>query len=273
MQPKFPAIYSSDTGGLRMKISAVPASSTHSNNNNESGKHLTASNRNHKYHKKQSVAHKQKRRENDSSSSCCSECSDSGSDSSSATNNHTTKRSNNKPSNFKRATTSSDSDSSDDVDSDDGSRFPKIILPAGRPNLKANSSKVNQATDAADGASSSDMELPALVSAAIQRVESFSDGENSKTDPIPQYTSTLLRDFMVKTQMMGSTFATAGTAPIDKKENRQLDGSRWQNCGKDIKTESPQLSESVPPKRKRGRPKKQVPLVVNVGLATSKLQS
>ncbi|XP_037039664.1 histone-lysine N-methyltransferase ash1 [Bradysia coprophila] len=265
------SVMRSDTGGLRMKISAVPATSTHSNNNNESSKHVNASNKNHKYHKKQSVGHKQKRRENDSSSSCCSECSDSGSDSSSATNNHTTKRSN-KSSNFKRTTTSSDSDSSDDVDSDDGSRFSKINLTSGRPNVKANS-KVNQATDAADGASSSDMELPALVSAAIQRVESFSDGENSKTDPIPQYTSTLLRDFMVKTQMMGSTFATAGSAASDKKENRQFDGSRWQNCSKDIKTESPQLSESVPPKRKRGRPKKQVPLVVNVGLATTTSES
>lgn len=256
-----------------MKISAVPATSTHSNNNNESSKHVSASTKNHKLHKKQPIGQKQKRRENDSSSSCCSECSDSGSDSSSATNNHTTKRST-KSSTFKRATTSSDSDSSDDVDSDDGSIFPKNS--SGRSNLNKANTKVNQATDAADGASSSDMELPALVSAAIQRVESFSDGENSKSDPIPQYTSTLLRDFMVKTQMMGSTFATAGTAAIEKKDSRDgigSAGSRWQNCSKDIKTESPQLSESVPPKRKRGRPKKQVPLVVNVGLATATSES
>ncbi len=224
-----------------MKISAVPASSTHSNNNNESSKHVNAFNKNHKFHKKQSIGHKQKRHDNDSTSSCCSECSDSGSDDSSS--------------------------------SDDDTRFPKINLSSGRSTLKAADNKINQTTDGADGASSSDMDLPALVSAAIQRVESFSDGESSKTDPIPQYTSTLLRDFMVKTQMMGSTFSAASTAVVEKKDNRQLDGSgagsRWQNYNKDIKTESPLLSESVPQKRKRGRPKKQIPLAVNVGVATS----
>lgn len=238
---------------------------------------MNSSSKNHKFHKKQSIGHKQKRRENDSSSSCCSECSDSGSDSSSATNNPRTKRTN-KSSNVKPTSTSSDSDTSDDVDSDDESRFSKINLTSGRTNINDASNpktniKVNQTADGGDGASSSDMELPALVNAAIQRVESFSDGENSKTDPIPQYTSTLLRDFMVKTQMMGSTF-TAVSSGIEKKENRQAsDGigtsSRWQQCSKDIKTESPLLSESVPQKRKRGRPKKQMPLVVNVGLTTS----
>lgn len=236
---------------------------------------MNSSNKNHKFHKKQSLGHKQKRHENDSSSSCCSECSDSGSDSSSATNNPTTKRSN-KSSNFKPTTTSSESDTSDDIDSDDESRFSKMNLTSrsnitDATNSKPNN-KVNQTADGGDGASSSDMELPALVNAAIQRVESFSDGENSKTDPIPQYTSTLLRDFMVKTQMMGSTF-TAVSSGIEKKENRQLEGigtsSRWQQCNKDIKTESPLLSESVPQKRKRGRPKKQMPLVVNVALTTS----
>lgn len=269
-------IYSSDTGGLRMKISAVPATSAHSNNNNESNKQINSSNKNHKFHKNKSIGHKQKRHENDSSSSCCSECSDSGSDSSSATNNHTTKRSN-KSSNSKQTATSSDSDSSDDGDSDDESKLSKSKLTSERSsktnatNPKPNN-KVHQTADGGDGASSSDMELPALVNAAIQRVESFSDGENSKTDPIPQYTSTLLRDFMVKTQMMGSTF-TAASSALEKKDNRHVDGigtsSRWQQCSKDIKTESPLLTESVPQKRKRGRPKKQMPLVVNVGLTNS----
>lgn len=258
-----------------MKISAVPTSSTHSNNNNES--HANTANKNHKFHKKQSPGHKPKRPGgNDSSSSCCSECSDSGSDSSnSATNNHSTKRSN-KSSNVRHTTTSSDSDSSDEADSDDESRFPKN-KPGTRNDDSKPSNKINQTVDAADGASSSDMELPALVNAAIQRVESFSDGENSKTDPIPQYTSTLLRDFMVKTQMMGATFTAAS---IDKKESRQFDGigasgGRWQQqhgSNKDIKTESPLLllpSDAVPQKRKRGRPKKQMPLVVNVGLSAT----
>lgn len=270
-----------------MKISAVPASSTHPNNNNESSKHETvAPHKNHKFHKKQSK--RKHRHENDSSSSCCSECSDSGSDSSSTANNRgQQKRGGNKSTNFKpttaaaTTTTTTSSDSSDDDDSED--EFPKMNVSSGRGNPKPNN-KLNATADGADGASSSDMELPALVSAAIQRVESFSDGENSKTDPIPQYTSTLLRDFMVKTQMMGSTFtaaaAAASNSAVDKKDGRQFDGSgggaaaaaattttatsnHWQQCNKDIKTESPQLPESAPQKRKRGRPKKQIPLVVN----------
>lgn len=89
-----------------------------------------------------------------------------------------------------------------------------------------------------DGASSSDMELPALVSAAIQRVESYSESENSKSEPVLQYTSTLLHDFMVKTQMLGTE--TASAQPSLK--------------GSTNKTES--ASTTIVVKRKRGRPRK-----------------
>uniref|UniRef100_A0A182T6Q9 Histone-lysine N-methyltransferase n=1 Tax=Anopheles maculatus TaxID=74869 RepID=A0A182T6Q9_9DIPT len=56
------------------------------------------------------------------------------------------------------------------------------------------------------GSCSSDNELPALVSAAIRRVESGSDAESIRglSAPTQQYTSSLLRDFVVKTQMLGS---------------------------------------------------------------------
>ncbi|KFB35570.1 AGAP001535-PA-like protein [Anopheles sinensis] len=57
------------------------------------------------------------------------------------------------------------------------------------------------------GSCSSDNELPALVSAAIRRVESGSDAESirgTNAGPTQQYTSSLLREFVVKTQMLGS---------------------------------------------------------------------
>lgn len=61
----------------------------------------------------------------------------------------------------------------------------------------------------ADGASSSDnMEIPALVRAAIQCVESGSDVEHAKTETNPhrtQYTSSLLQDFVAKTQALGTS--------------------------------------------------------------------
>ncbi|XP_052865683.1 histone-lysine N-methyltransferase ash1 [Anopheles cruzii] len=65
--------------------------------------------------------------------------------------------------------------------------------------------------DAEGGFGSSDNELPALVSAAIRRVESGSDAESIRGlsgGPTQQYTSSLLRDFVVKTQMLGSVGST-----------------------------------------------------------------
>uniref|UniRef100_A0A182IML6 Histone-lysine N-methyltransferase n=1 Tax=Anopheles atroparvus TaxID=41427 RepID=A0A182IML6_ANOAO len=64
------------------------------------------------------------------------------------------------------------------------------------------------------GSCSSDNELPALVSAAIRRVESGSDAESirgANAGPTQHYTSSLLRDFVVKTQMLGSV--DGGSAP------------------------------------------------------------
>lgn len=102
-----------------------------------------------------------------------------------------------------------------------------------------------------DGASSSDMELPALVSAAIQRVESYSEGENSKSEPIVQYTSSLLHDFMVKTQMLGAD-KVAQPSTNDRLKNAS------------IKTELPAAATTTIVKRKRGRPRKIQPVPVDV---------
>uniref|UniRef100_A0A182LZH0 Histone-lysine N-methyltransferase n=1 Tax=Anopheles culicifacies TaxID=139723 RepID=A0A182LZH0_9DIPT len=66
------------------------------------------------------------------------------------------------------------------------------------------------------GSCSSDNELPALVSAAIRRVESGSDAESIRglSAPTQQYTSSLLRDFVVKTQMLGSVGGNGALASV-----------------------------------------------------------
>ncbi|XP_055700247.1 histone-lysine N-methyltransferase ash1 isoform X2 [Phlebotomus papatasi] len=67
-----------------------------------------------------------------------------------------------------------------------------------------------------DGGSSSDMELPAIVSAAIQLVENCSDSEAGGGKPVAPpvtYNSPLLLDFMVKTQMLGKSSTGLDEAP------------------------------------------------------------
>uniref|UniRef100_A0A4Y0AMC0 Histone-lysine N-methyltransferase n=1 Tax=Anopheles funestus TaxID=62324 RepID=A0A4Y0AMC0_ANOFN len=66
------------------------------------------------------------------------------------------------------------------------------------------------------GSCSSDNELPALVNAAIRRVESGSDAESIRglSAPTQQYTSSLLRDFVVKTQMLGSVGGNGALANV-----------------------------------------------------------
>lgn len=96
----------------------------------------------------------------------------------------------------------------------------------------------------ADGASSSDMELPALVSAAIQRVaESGSDGEVGR--PV-HYTSSLLRDFVAKTQMLGSNMAKSPPPTTITTTAAPAQTSKTANAAQ----------ETAPVKKKRGRPRK-----------------
>ncbi|XP_055636011.1 histone-lysine N-methyltransferase ash1 isoform X2 [Toxorhynchites rutilus septentrionalis] len=96
----------------------------------------------------------------------------------------------------------------------------------------------------ADGGSSSDNELPALVNAAIMRVaESGSDGESCRGMPsaIPQYTSSLLRDFVARTAMLGS-----GEGPSEPRHSNSLATTKQTAADvQKIKTESPVPSGSV----------------------------
>lgn len=275
-----------------MKIAAIPRSSINGTPN--SG---TAAKLQHKSQKRQEL--KSKRADPSSSSSYCSECTESDSDSSSAVGGKnarphvrakkaskthhrskavvTVKASVPVPKSMPNARSSSSDSDSYSSDAELSAAPPSI--PAKRPLLpkatigtvgrlsnhlptqqqqqqRAEMSKINKIIVehqlGADGASSSDMELPALVNAAIQRVES-SDGEASKSETNIQYTSSLLFDFMVKTQMLGSTASPLAATPST--------------------TEAPAAVQSTPsldplvaivPKRKRGRPKKQivVPLTV-----------
>ncbi|XP_026848443.1 histone-lysine N-methyltransferase ash1 [Drosophila persimilis] len=124
-------------------------------------------------------------------------------------------------------------------------RAPRLLLTA-----------ISQAAQSASkpldiGISSSDNDLPNLVQAAIKRVESDTEDTTvegsfrkaAKSKNLPQYQSTLLQDFMEKTQMLGQT----GNSKLTEK---QLPKAK----------EETQLLANVPRKR-RGRPKK-TPVVV-----------
>ncbi|XP_030370932.1 histone-lysine N-methyltransferase ash1 isoform X2 [Scaptodrosophila lebanonensis] len=110
------------------------------------------------------------------------------------------------------------------------------------------------------GNSSSDNELPNLVKAAIKRVESDTEDTTvegsfrkaAKTKQLPQYQSTLLQDFMEKTQMLGKTAACAATAA----QSSPALGS----------SQSDSMASSISRKR-RGRPKKQLSTAVETALA------
>lgn len=118
------------------------------------------------------------------------------------------------------------------------------------------------AQNLADNASSSDMELPALVRAAIKCVESASDTEQTKIESNThrsQYTSSLLQDFVAKTQALSKNLTNVDKILLPTKvddatkncsipvENAQksTEGSATAAISDDTKT------------KKRGRPRKQ----------------
>lgn len=159
----------------------------------------------------------------------------------------------------------SEDDSSDSGASENGSQ--QSAVPAKKAVAKAKSPPPphgNHLSDD-DGASFSDMELPDLVTAAIQRaVESGSEGE-SVAKAIPcnpiQYTSSLLHDFNMKTQLLGTTTCT----DIDRLSSNS---NATEKISKDDKAESiasprPASAASTTTSttttaimRKRGRPRK-----------------
>ncbi|XP_059621985.1 histone-lysine N-methyltransferase ash1 [Phlebotomus argentipes] len=147
--------------------------------------------------------------------------------------------------------------------------------------VKIASSVPSSLTDAcADGGSSSDMELPAIVNAAIQLVENCSDSEASGRPSAPPvtYNSPLLLDFMVKTQMLGKTSSSLAEetslpqgpsgsgdkGSAGKLESESLTPTASSSGSKSTaavatSSASVESKENVPVvevKRKRGRPKK-----------------
>ncbi|XP_055856799.1 histone-lysine N-methyltransferase ash1 isoform X2 [Episyrphus balteatus] len=103
------------------------------------------------------------------------------------------------------------------------------------------------------GLSSSDNDLPALVNAAIKCVESDSDSHSLCTQPKIQYTSTLLQDFMVKTQMLSES-ADKGKKSCETATTSTASTS----------TSIINRGEQTLVRKKRGRPKKSLnPVVVN----------
>ncbi|KAH8373440.1 hypothetical protein KR009_006870 [Drosophila setifemur] len=96
------------------------------------------------------------------------------------------------------------------------------------------------------GISSSDNELPNLVQAAIKRVESDTEDTTvegsfrkaAKSKNLPQYQSTLLQDFMEKTQMLGQS----GNSKLPE--------------DKVLKAKEDTLLQVSNPRKRRGRPKK-----------------
>ncbi|XP_017072424.2 histone-lysine N-methyltransferase ash1 [Drosophila eugracilis] len=125
-------------------------------------------------------------------------------------------------------------------------RAPRLLLTA-----------ISQAAQSASkipldiGISSSDNELPSLVQAAIKRVESDTEDTTvegsfrkaAKDKNLPQYQSTLLQDFMEKTQMLGQS--ASSKLPEEKV----------------VKAKEDPLVQTANPRKRRGRPKKVIPTV------------
>ncbi|XP_016998103.2 histone-lysine N-methyltransferase ash1 [Drosophila takahashii] len=120
-------------------------------------------------------------------------------------------------------------------------RAPRLLLTA-----------ISQAAQSASkapldiGISSSDNELPSLVQAAIKRVESDTEDTTvegsfrkaAKDKNLPQYQSTLLQDFMEKTQMLGQSSSS------------KLPEEKVAKAGEEA------LALAANPRKRRGRPKK-----------------
>ncbi|KAI9588335.1 histone-lysine N-methyltransferase ash1 [Glossina fuscipes] len=134
------------------------------------------------------------------------------------------------------------------------------------------------------GLSSSDNELPDLVSAAIKRVVVESDEDDNistavlskaKSRQLPQYQSTLLQDFMEKTQMLGQT-------PNTKSDNADTSKQKLSPTRADIQAHFNMNSQSdniasgnSNNKRRRGRPKKPFKLttVLNLNCTTDAINN
>ncbi|KAM7355050.1 histone-lysine N-methyltransferase ash1 isoform 1-T2 [Cochliomyia hominivorax] len=151
-------------------------------------------------------------------------------------------------------------------------RAPRLLLTAINSksmigNLNATSSHLQHTLSSLQhgndhiGLSSSDNELP-NVRAAIERVVGESDEDDNtssshfhkaKTKHLPQYQSTLLQDFMEKTQMLGQTPKSSDNG---KPKNTLMQNEILLQLNTNSQTDSIASSSASNNKKRRGRPKK-----------------
>ncbi|KAH8371333.1 hypothetical protein KR093_006987 [Drosophila rubida] len=140
-------------------------------------------------------------------------------------------------------------------------RAPRLLLTAIAAGVQTQADNI--------GISSSDNEyLPNLVKAAIKCVESDTEDTSSvaaaaaaKTkQQLPQYQSTLLQDFMEKTQMLNHTGSNAASLTQPTPQPVAGDSSR---------SYVPQLQPQQPQRKRRGRPKKLQPTVAAAAVAAA----
>lgn len=270
--------------GLRMKI-AIPKnpprqSDSLADDTNANRKTVNKESRESMSDRKtmQNMLSKKHRHDSTSNSSCCSACTESDDDSDSSSlcsknqqtpkslkhnanskhhkNSNATRRNASAKRVQQKANIETSDSNSDSSDESSDSEPIENRSPVSKKTYKNDflKSATNQNLNA-DGASSSDMELPALVMAAIQRVESCSDGENSKIEQksSTQYTSSLLRDFVAKTQMMGSNIQNSNQMINSKKDPNHSNNDKAAATAKTIANVE-ESNETV--KKKRGRPRK-----------------
>lgn len=272
--------FRSDIGSsIRLKIAAVTNSqqnkTSHNAHSNNGSVNSNYSDKIRMGHGSYTTVRHKKRQVSTTNSSCCSACTETDSDSTlQCTKSQRTKKtikrivnSANKGGIVNSSSAESGSDSSEEDSSDSELHStPKLKENALIAKAAGVSTLRNEALTA-DGASSSDMELPALVSAAIQRVESCSDNEVTKPRLAnTQYTSSLLREFVAQTQKLGSSLtdntfsATNYTASSNVLGNTTNEKNKSNSAAKT--TQSVNAQDNYIQKKKRGRPRKQPTLSI-----------
>lgn len=245
------SVLRSDSDGLRMKISAIrnkkekPATAEVKSNNNN---HTEGAS------KRQTSSQSTIKRKLSSSSCCCTRSDESDSSSEGQKKEKLKKiRLKRKKNYTSSANLSTDSGS----DNEHALQSTATITKPQKDIKQLPAQSQNVENLPGSSISSSDNELPALVSAAIKCVES-----GSETEPVPvpaaaapphQYTSTLLHDFMLKTQMIG------GICPETENETtKETESGNEARRGNADTTKPTDLSvkKEVQVKKKRGRPKK-----------------
>lgn len=264
-----------------MKIAAVssgrPTNNNVNHNNNNHAKEDDSGDDVERHEHYSSSVHK----DDSDTSSSCSECVRSDSESTDASHQRkrrTKKMIKNKQEKSGSSSSDSGTDSSDDdhLDSSDSdevselstSPIKKMFTNSGQKRGTPPRNNMLDLDGAASSSNNSDMELPDLVTAAIQRVESESDAGSGKGVQVgtTQYTSSLLHDFIMKTQMLGNAMSdlerlSSGTN-LDR--TRVEAGSKEPSSEEKTATIDSSIANAAATVvtttvRKRGRPRKNPP--------------